>query len=32
VDNLNGQLSFETDGGTTVRISVPDRRESGRPG
>jgi PAS domain S-box-containing protein len=32
VDNLNGELSFETDAGTTVRITVPDRRESGRPG
>ncbi len=30
VDNLNGDLSFETDAGTTVRITVPDRRESGR--
>ena len=27
VDNLNGELSFETEGGTTVRITVPDRRE-----
>jgi PAS domain S-box-containing protein len=25
VDKLNGDLSFETDGGTTVRIGVPDR-------
>jgi signal transduction histidine kinase len=25
VDKLNGQLSFDTDGGTTVRIVVPDR-------
>ncbi len=32
VDNLNGELSFETEAGTTVRITVPDRRESGRPG
>jgi PAS domain S-box/PAS domain S-box len=31
VDNLNGELSFETDTGTTVRITVPDRHESGRP-
>jgi signal transduction histidine kinase len=30
VDNLNGELSFETQPGTTVRITVPDRRESGR--
>jgi signal transduction histidine kinase len=28
VDNLNGELSFETEAGTTVRIVVPDRRES----
>jgi len=28
VDNLNGELSFETEAGTTVRITVPDRRES----
>ncbi|MFT4921595.1 MAG: PAS domain S-box-containing protein [Haloarculaceae archaeon] len=32
VDNLDGELSFETEAGTTVRITVPDRRESGRPG
>ena len=25
VDNLNGELSFETEAGTTVRIVVPDR-------
>ena len=31
VDNVNGELSFETDTGTTVRITVPDRHESGRP-
>ncbi|WP_436930647.1 PAS domain S-box protein [Halosimplex halobium] len=31
VDNLNGALSFETEAGTTVRITVPGRRESGRP-
>ncbi|MFB6228857.1 MAG: sensor histidine kinase, partial [Halobacteriales archaeon] len=31
VDNLNGELSFETGTGTTVRITVPDRRESGCP-
>jgi PAS domain S-box-containing protein len=31
VDNLNGELSFETGAGTTVRITVPDRRESGPP-
>jgi PAS domain S-box-containing protein len=30
VDSLNGELSFETQPGTTVRITVPDRRESGR--
>jgi Signal transduction histidine kinase len=28
VDNLNGQLSFKTDAGTAVRITVPDRRDS----
>jgi Signal transduction histidine kinase len=28
VDNLNGELSFETDAGTTVRITLPDRRDS----
>ncbi|MEF8812924.1 MAG: PAS domain S-box protein [Halovenus sp.] len=27
VDKFNGQLSFETGPGTTVRITVPDRRE-----
>ena len=26
VDTLNGELSFETDDGTTVRIEIPDRR------
>ncbi|WP_254840130.1 sensor histidine kinase [Natronomonas marina] len=31
VDHLNGALSFETESGTTVRITVPGRRESGRP-
>jgi PAS domain S-box-containing protein len=31
VDNLEGKLSFETEAGTLVRITVPDRRESGRP-
>ena len=31
VDNLNGELSFETEAGTTVRITVPDRRESVSP-
>jgi PAS domain S-box-containing protein len=30
VDELNGQLSFETGEGTTVRIAVPDRRGSTR--
>jgi len=30
VDNLNGTLSFETEAGTTVRITVPGRCESGR--
>ena len=29
VDKLNGELSFETDDGTTIRISVPDHSESG---
>jgi PAS domain S-box-containing protein len=29
VDNLNGQLSIETNEGTIVRITVPDRRKSG---
>ena len=28
VDRLNGALSFDTDSGTTVRITIPDRRES----
>jgi len=28
VDSLNGDLSFETEPRTTVRIAVPDRRES----
>ncbi|MEF8814542.1 MAG: PAS domain S-box protein [Halovenus sp.] len=28
VDKLNGELSFETTGGTTVHITVPDQRES----
>ena len=32
VDALNGDLSFETEPGTTVRIAVPDRRESGPTG
>jgi PAS domain S-box-containing protein len=32
VDTLNGELSFETGAGTTVRLTVPDRRESGRHG
>ena len=32
VDNLNGDLSFETGAGTTVRITVPDRRKPGHPG
>jgi PAS domain S-box-containing protein len=32
VDNLNGQLSFETEEGTTIRITVPDRRDSGHQG
>ena len=32
VDSLNGELSFETESGTTVRITVPDRRDPGRPG
>jgi sensor histidine kinase regulating citrate/malate metabolism len=31
VDDLNGELSFETEAGTTVRITVPDRRESASP-
>jgi sensor histidine kinase regulating citrate/malate metabolism len=31
VDNLDGALSFDTEAGTTVRITVPGRRESGRP-
>jgi len=30
VDDLNGELSFETNTGTTVRITVPDRSESDR--
>ena len=28
VDKLNGELSFETAAGTTVRIRIPDQRES----
>ena len=28
VDTLNGELSFDTKQGTTVRIAVPDRRGS----
>ncbi|MFB6227217.1 MAG: PAS domain S-box protein, partial [Halobacteriales archaeon] len=28
VDKLNGELSFDTDGGTTIRITVPDCAES----
>jgi len=31
VDTLNGDLSFETEDGTTVRITVPDQRESTNP-
>jgi len=31
-DKLNGELSFDTDGGTTVRISVPDCTEAGDEG
>jgi len=31
VDNLNGELSFEAEAGTTVRITVPDRCESASP-
>jgi PAS domain S-box-containing protein len=31
VDSFNGELSFETETGTLVRITVPDRRGSGRP-
>jgi PAS domain S-box-containing protein len=31
VDTLNGELSFEAEAGTTVRITVPDRRESASP-
>jgi PAS domain S-box-containing protein len=27
VDTLNGELSFDTDGGTTIRITVPDCAE-----
>jgi len=29
VDKLNGELSFDTTKGTTVRVTVPDQRESG---
>jgi len=32
VDTLNGELSFVTDAGTTVRMTVPDQRESDRSG
>jgi PAS domain S-box-containing protein len=32
VDKLNGELSFETDSGTTVRITVPDHAELEREG
>ena len=28
VDNLNGELSFDLNDGTTIRISVPDRAET----
>jgi sensor histidine kinase regulating citrate/malate metabolism len=28
VDKLNGELSFDTTDGTTVRITIPDRGES----
>lgn len=28
VDKLNGELSFDTEEGTTVRIAIPDRHES----
>jgi signal transduction histidine kinase len=31
VDNFDGALSFDTEAGTTVRITVPGRCESGRP-
>ncbi len=31
VDKLNGELSFDTTGGTTVRITIPDRDGSSRP-
>ncbi|WP_370515736.1 PAS domain S-box protein [Halapricum sp. CBA1109] len=30
VDNLNGELTIETDTGTTVRITVPKRRNPGQ--
>jgi PAS domain S-box-containing protein len=30
VDKLNGQLSFDTANGTTVRITIPDGREQSR--
>jgi len=30
VDKLNGELSFDTNEGTTIRISVPDRAETAR--
>jgi PAS domain S-box-containing protein len=30
VDKLNGELSFDTNEGTTIRISVPDRADTAR--
>lgn len=32
VDTLNGERSFVTEADTTVRITLPNRRESNRPG
>jgi len=31
VDTLDGELSVEAEVGTTVRITLPDRRESASP-